>query len=964
VTLVAVRVAVKMGEFVLSTKRILIVVIAALATMLTTLSVPAQAASAPGKPVAKISSGNARVVLSWVASASNGSTITAYQVGARKYAAGKWQAWSYYNLSRTSRSKSVAYRNGTKVQAKVRAKNAKGFGAWSLLRSTVVGLPGVPSGGSVRQGDQSLIFSWNAPSGNGSPITGYRVFYRVNLGGVWGNWASTTTSSAIRTRSFQSLRPTSTYQFSVLANNKWGSGGRSQSSSAVVIAKPAAPTLVSGVGGASEATLSWRPNIGEVRALAVGNSHACALSSTGAVSCWQNNPGQTPISTPFDNGLTPSRSVKSISAGDDHTCALLSVGTVECWGGRSAEWDLSGLSGVRSISSGRDSACAILDDGVRCWGASLVPRGSPPFVWDEIMRTTPLVEFYEPGTDVKSVSSGNLFKCALLNIGTVKCWGLNDVGQLGNGSKSSYFGPVQVPGLRDVISMSSGRAHTCAVIKTGAVKCWGAGADGQLGAATSSNAVEPVDVPGLTSNVRSVAAGGSHTCALLFDGSVKCLGANQDGELGNGSIISTAVPSAVSGLGGVATAISSGRGQTCALLFSTKVKCWGGVPSGTILTPASSTFLTGVSSIVAADLHTCALLATSQVECWGAPFYGDLSGGVRTSPTPVKIAELGNDVAAISAGGYTTCVLLISGPVKCWGDNNSGQVGGGWQSGEPVLIPNGVVGLDGGVGQISVGTFHACALLNTGGVKCWGAFSGVWGVSSAIPVDISGLSGVSAISAGGGHTCALLEAGNVKCWGANFTGQLGDGSTSPSITPVDVSGLSGVSAISAGGMHTCALLEAGNVKCWGSNFKTQGGIDTGVGGQLGIGLPLYYSSAPVDVVALSRVAQITAGPGHTCAILIEGTIKCWGDNYTAQLGLTPIARPVQIRGLPIMSTATSTYTVTSLQEPSKSCTATAPALECTIVNLNPGQTYNFQVKATNSVGTSDPSTPSQSITIS
>jgi hypothetical protein len=219
VTLVAVRVAVKMGEIVLGAKRILVVVIAVLTTLLTTLSLPAQAASTPGKPVAKITSGNARVVLSWVAPASNGSTITSYQVVSRKYAAGKWQAWSYFNLSNAYRSKAVAYTNGTKVQGMVRAKNAEGFGSWSTVQSTVAGLPNAPTSRSVTQGNKSLTVSWGAAVGNGSAITAYRVYARSQVGGVWGVRTYATTSGSIRTKTFGSLSTGRKYQFYVRG---WG----------------------------------------------------------------------------------------------------------------------------------------------------------------------------------------------------------------------------------------------------------------------------------------------------------------------------------------------------------------------------------------------------------------------------------------------------------------------------------------------------------------------------------------------------------------------------------------------------------------------------------------------------------------------------------------------------------------------------------------------------------------------
>jgi len=196
---------------------------------------------------------------------------------------------------------------------------------------------------------------------------------------------------------------------------------------------------------------------------------------------------------------------------------------------------------------------------------------------------------------------------------------------------------------------------------------------------------------------------------------------------------------------------------------------------------------------------------------------------------------------------------------------------------------------------IAAGDYHTCALTTTGGVKCWGDnFSGQLGdgttTKRVTPVDVSGLtSGVSAIAAGASHTCALTTTGGVKCWGNNSAGQLGDG-TAPtnSSTPVDVSGLtSGVSAIAAGGFHTCALTTTGGVKCWGYNKF----------GQLGDGTKTARFT-PVDVSGLtSGVSAIAAGVSHTCALTTTGGVKCWGDNFFGQLGnglVTARTTPVDV----------------------------------------------------------------------
>jgi len=219
---------------------------------------------------------------------------------------------------------------------------------------------------------------------------------------------------------------------------------------------------------------------------------------------------------------------------------------------------------------------------------------------------------------------------------------------------------------------------------------------------------------------------------------------------------------------------------------------------------------------------------------------------------------------------------LTNGSAKCWGENNYGQLGN--NSTDASTTPVYVYGISDAT-DITTASDHACVLLSSSQVKCWGKDWGLMGDGSYNnfinhPVSVIGLTGVSKISAGGTWTCALLNDGTVKCWGGNSRGNLGTGTVSDGMSvPVSVSGLTGVSAISAGTYHTCALLNDNKVKCWGGNST----------GQLGDG-SATDRAAPVEVSGLSNVVSISAGDGGSCALLSTGLLKCWGSNNRGQIG--------------------------------------------------------------------------------
>lgn len=360
----------------------------------------------------------------------------------------------------------------------------------------------------------------------------------------------------------------------------------------------------------------------------------------------------------------------------------------------------------------------------------------------------------------------------------------------------------------------------------------------------------------------------------------------RSGVLLAAAVLALASSGSSSGGSSSVTAIAAGGNHTCAVTSESGVECWGLNVNGQLgdgtttsrLTPAAVSGLSSdVRAIAVHDAHSCALTSHGGAECWGYNGSGELGDGTTTErDTPVPVSGRQSGVQAIAAGEDHTCALLNGGGVECWGRNTYGELGDGTTDDRLTPVP--VYGLESGVQAISAGEINTCALTNAGRVECWGAGPLGDGTTSdsAFPVVVSGLSsGVRAIAAGGTQTCALTSGGGVKCWGYNDSGELGDGTRTQRNRPVNVSGLSnGVQAIAAGEIHTCALLSDGGVKCWGDNYF----------GQLGDGTTTNRSR-PVAVSGLAGGVQaITAGAVHTCALLSDGGFRCWGSNHYGQLG--------------------------------------------------------------------------------
>jgi alpha-tubulin suppressor-like RCC1 family protein len=244
----------------------------------------------------------------------------------------------------------------------------------------------------------------------------------------------------------------------------------------------------------------------------------------------------------------------AITAINNHTCTLTAGGGVKCWGlndygqlgdgtlaNRSTPVDVIGLtSGVNAISAGGSHTCALTaGGGVKCWGDNEFGQLGD----GTNTRSSTPVEVSGLANGVTAIAAGGWHTCALTRSGGAKCWGSNSWGQLGDGKNYDTNTPVNVTGLASGLTfLAATGGHTCALTTAGGVKCWGSNEVGQLGDTTNINRNTPVDVNGLTSGVTAIGVGSQHTCVVTLSGGIKCWGFNDSGQLGDGTNVDSNTP--------------------------------------------------------------------------------------------------------------------------------------------------------------------------------------------------------------------------------------------------------------------------------------------------------------------------------------------------------------------------------------------------------------------------------------
>ncbi|MDB5214444.1 MAG: regulator of chromosome condensation [Myxococcaceae bacterium] len=350
------------------------------------------------------------------------------------------------------------------------------------------------------------------------------------------------------------------------------------------------------------------------------------------------------------------------------------------------------------VAAGTSHTCAVLAGSARCWGLAAdgeLGNGST-------VDRSAAVAVSDLGTGVVHIAAGAQHSCAVIEDGSVQCWGKNDSGQVGQPLAAQILAPRRVPLDAPAVAVALADESTCALMKDGSVRCWGGNASGQLGNGMQSTAGDPtpVRVTGLGAGVTAIAAGASHVCAVV-GGAVRCWGWNHFSQLGDGSIDDRSTPVTVPGLSNV-VAVTAGAHHTCALTSAGAVSCWGANDSGQVGDGTTTTRTTavpvsglsaGATAIAAGQLHTCALEADG-VHCWGHNVRGELGNNSFDDslvPFAVPVGLIGSSVVSLSAGGEHTCVLTSAAHVQCWGSNTNGELGNGSNNDSNVAVQ--VVGL-------------------------------------------------------------------------------------------------------------------------------------------------------------------------------------------------------------------------------------------------------------------------------
>ena len=461
---------------------------------------------------------------------------------------------------------------------------------------------------------------------------------------------------------------------------------------------------------------------GALSALAVsaGTYGTCAVSTANDGYCWGVNLDGALGIGPTGGSFTPAavaggHKFQSIHFGDWlHSCGIIVGGGAYCWGNDS-HWQLgddltslpqfspapvAGGETFVTVGAGYLDSCGASATTVYCWGGALKGQSS---------YTTPVLSY----AGLQQVVTGSKHSCGLTPANVAYCWGTGEAGQLGDGLNAHLSGPVAVSGGLAFQSLDAGGDATCGVTTANLLYCWG-----ERGGSTPRLVVHDT-------TFQSVEWGSNHVCAVDARQDVLCWGVNSAGQLGDGTTTERIDPVRIVGVAGVNfLSVAAGGSHSCAVTTTNDMYCWGGNGSGElgIGTTVSSTTPVLVSGghafqVVTASVNTCGLTTANDAYCWGSGVSGMIGDGAQIQRETPTLVTGGHSFQAISSEFAHTCGLTTANLLYCWGQNTYGQVGDGTVVGKnsPTLVSGGLT-----FQSVSAGSNHSCAVTTTNDGMCWG----------------------------------------------------------------------------------------------------------------------------------------------------------------------------------------------------------------------------------------------------
>lgn len=446
--------------------------------------------------------------------------------------------------------------------------------------------------------------------------------------------------------------------------------------------------------------------------------------------------------------------------------------------------------------------------------------------------------------------------------------------------------------LPRVSKIAVGGSHVCAIADGGRMFCWGKNTDGQLGVGDWVPRLSASPIQMDAQSVLEIAAGGSHTCALLVGGQVRCWGSNSVGQLGNGDTAPLNSPSSQVELPSPAVSIFADYDISCAVLDSGLAYCWGNNSIGQITSSGVNvnrpTLVDWVgqpvSHIASTGGSICMVFVSGEAKCRGYNDHGQLGSGNPSSPNPsgnVVNPNLPARYVSTAGGEFHNCSVMSDRKLFCWG-----QVSLGVAQASIYHQPNWVEPLGSSVNSVSATRATVCALTVHGVVNCVGfgfdfdlygdeGHGKMFGSRTYSPVvgieeEIVSIDGERLTQ------CAVARAGRLYCWGDNSNGQLGIGSVDRELLPARIVGVDGAEWLSHGFESACASGVDTGSKCWGGNSY----------GELGIG-SFQQRIAPSEAVEGIHLIRVVTGAYHSCGLDSGKRAFCWGYSAHGRLGVGP-----------------------------------------------------------------------------